>query len=119
MSNLFHGNLYFHFAKTRLLAIVIEVNNKMEDEAVASDNIVTEFATYEDFLDSQITPLDLYYLEVIFRICLVLWLSRVTDKTMLSWEKIKVTTTKVQYLAILQRLPTAYTRKFTLREDCA
>lgn len=36
----------------------------MEEEAVASDNIVTEFATYEDFLDSQITPLDLYYLEV-------------------------------------------------------
>ncbi|XP_065062789.1 cilia- and flagella-associated protein 299-like [Rhopilema esculentum] len=35
----------------------------MEEEAVASDNIVTEFATYEDFLDSQITPLDLYYLE--------------------------------------------------------
>ena len=31
----------------------------------ATDNIVTEFATYEDFLDSQITPLDLYYLEVI------------------------------------------------------
>jgi len=30
----------------------------------ATDNIVTEFATYEDFLDSQITPLDLYYLEV-------------------------------------------------------
>ena len=29
-----------------------------------SDNIVTEFATYEDFLDSQITPTDLYYLEV-------------------------------------------------------
>ena len=36
----------------------------MEDEAVgATDNIVTEFSTYEDFLDSQITPLDLYYLE--------------------------------------------------------
>ena len=30
----------------------------------ASDSIVTEFATYEDFLDSQITPTDLYYLEV-------------------------------------------------------
>lgn len=29
-----------------------------------SDSIVTEFATYEDFLDSQITPTDLYYLEV-------------------------------------------------------
>ena len=29
-----------------------------------SDTIVTEFATYEDFLDSQITPTDLYYLEV-------------------------------------------------------
>lgn len=39
---------------------------KMDEEAVgATDNIVTEFATYEDFLDSQITPLDLYYLEVI------------------------------------------------------
>ena len=30
----------------------------------ASDNIVTEFSTYEDFLDSQITSQDLYYLEV-------------------------------------------------------
>ena len=39
--------------------------NKMEDEAVgAADNIVTEFVSYEDFLDSQITPLDLFYLEV-------------------------------------------------------
>ncbi|KAI8838610.1 flagellar/basal body protein [Chytridium lagenaria] len=27
------------------------------------DNTVTEFATYEEYLDSQITPLDLYYLE--------------------------------------------------------
>ena len=36
----------------------------MEEEATAaSDNVVTEFAKYEDFLDSQITPLDLYYLE--------------------------------------------------------
>lgn len=36
----------------------------MEEEVTGgSDNIVTEFATYEDFLDSQITPLDLYYLE--------------------------------------------------------
>lgn len=37
----------------------------MDEEAVgATDNIVTEFATYEDFLDSQITQTDLYYLEV-------------------------------------------------------
>lgn len=36
----------------------------MEEEAPSgSDNIVTEFGTYDDFLDSQITPLDLYYLE--------------------------------------------------------
>ncbi|XP_074647253.1 cilia- and flagella-associated protein 299-like [Tubulanus polymorphus] len=36
----------------------------MEEEvAGGSDNIVTEFSTYEDFLDSQITSLDLYYLE--------------------------------------------------------
>lgn len=36
----------------------------MEEEGAAgADNIVTEFSTYEDFLDSQITSLDLYYLE--------------------------------------------------------
>ncbi|EDV25161.1 uncharacterized protein TRIADDRAFT_25763 [Trichoplax adhaerens] len=36
----------------------------MEDDVPASgDGIVTEFNTYEDFLDSQITPMDLYYLE--------------------------------------------------------
>ncbi|PIK37798.1 hypothetical protein BSL78_25365 [Apostichopus japonicus] len=36
----------------------------MEEEvATGSDNIVTEFNTYEDFLDSQITSHDLYYLE--------------------------------------------------------
>ena len=35
-----------------------------EDANTGADNIVTEFATYEDFLDSQITSLDLYYLEV-------------------------------------------------------
>lgn len=36
-----------------------------QDEALTTvDNIVTQFNTYEDFLDSQITTLDLYYLEV-------------------------------------------------------
>ena len=30
----------------------------------AADTIVTEYATYEDNLDSQITPTDLFYLEV-------------------------------------------------------
>ncbi|KAF4013100.1 hypothetical protein G4228_004391 [Cervus hanglu yarkandensis] len=35
-----------------------------QDEASTTvDNIVTQFNTYEDFLDSQITTLDLYYLE--------------------------------------------------------
>lgn len=29
-----------------------------------SDSIITEFSSYEDFLDSQITVTDLYYLEV-------------------------------------------------------
>ncbi|XP_013775426.1 uncharacterized protein C4orf22 homolog isoform X2 [Limulus polyphemus] len=33
------------------------------DIHVSSDQIITEFNTYEEFLDSQITPLDLYYLE--------------------------------------------------------
>lgn len=35
-----------------------------DDGATAVDNIVTQFSTYEDFLDSQITTVDLYYLEV-------------------------------------------------------
>ncbi|XP_038196110.1 cilia- and flagella-associated protein 299 isoform X1 [Arvicola amphibius] len=35
-----------------------------QDEGLtAVDNIVTQFNTYEDFLDSQITTIDLYYLE--------------------------------------------------------
>ena len=39
--------------------------DKMEEEAPSGgDNIVTEYATYDEFLDSQITPMDLYYLEV-------------------------------------------------------
>jgi len=38
-----------------------------EDGAGGIDGVVTEFNTYEDFLDSQITPLDLYYLEVRMR----------------------------------------------------
>ncbi|GCC31594.1 hypothetical protein chiPu_0010054 [Chiloscyllium punctatum] len=38
----------------------------MEDEhgGASVDNIVNEFETYESFLDSQVTSLDLYYLEV-------------------------------------------------------
>jgi len=35
----------------------------MEEDTSPSDNVVTDYATYEDFLDSQITSLDLYYLE--------------------------------------------------------
>ena len=40
------------------------ITNMEEEVPSGSDNIVTEFNTYEDFLDSQITSLDLYYLEV-------------------------------------------------------
>lgn len=35
-----------------------------EEGLSAVDNIVTQFNAYEDFLDSQITTMDLYYLEV-------------------------------------------------------
>lgn len=35
----------------------------IEDNAQKDSTLVTEFATYEDYLDSQITPVDLYYLE--------------------------------------------------------
>ena len=34
------------------------------EESKASDIIANEYATYEDFLDSQISAVDLYYLEV-------------------------------------------------------
>ncbi|XP_040273864.1 cilia- and flagella-associated protein 299 [Bufo bufo] len=34
-----------------------------EDTGAAMDGIITQFNTYEDFLDSQITSLDLFYLE--------------------------------------------------------
>lgn len=38
----------------------------MEEEVPSgSDNIVAEFASYEEFLDSHIKPIDLFYLEVI------------------------------------------------------
>lgn len=37
----------------------------MEEEvASGNDNIVTEYHTYEEFLDSQINDVDLFYLEV-------------------------------------------------------
>lgn len=36
----------------------------MEDDATTDHDAVIEFATYEDFLDSQISSTDLYYLEV-------------------------------------------------------
>ena len=37
---------------------------KMAEGQSAVDSLATEFSTYSDFLDSQITPTDLYYLEV-------------------------------------------------------
>lgn len=43
----------------------------MESEEITGgggDNIITEFETYEDYLDSQVTPLDLFYLEVFLQI---------------------------------------------------
>jgi hypothetical protein len=44
----------------------------MEDEVQNDQDAITEFATYEDFLDSQISTLDLFYLEVILFIkCLL------------------------------------------------
>lgn len=42
----------------------------MEEEVTSGgDNIVAEFNTYEDFLDSQIKPIDLFYLEVTIHVC--------------------------------------------------
>ena len=35
-----------------------------DDPTTVADSIVTEYATYEHYLDAQITPNDLFYLEV-------------------------------------------------------
>lgn len=35
-----------------------------DDAAAALDHVVTAFGTYEEYLDSQVTTQDLYYLEV-------------------------------------------------------
>ena len=40
-----------------------EIFIRMEDENGQGGNVVTEYSSYEDFLDSQITATDLYYLE--------------------------------------------------------
>ena len=37
----------------------------MDEDAGNDNDTIIEFATYEDFLDSQISTLDLYYLEVV------------------------------------------------------
>ncbi len=39
------------------------ISFRMEDENGQGGNVVTEYSSYEDFLDSQITATDLYYLE--------------------------------------------------------
>ena len=36
----------------------------MEEENLGGDTMISDFATYEDFLDAQITVADLFYLEV-------------------------------------------------------
>jgi hypothetical protein len=36
----------------------------MDDDASAAADIVMKYSTYEEFLDSQVTRLDLSYLEV-------------------------------------------------------
>lgn len=41
-----------------------DVDDEMDEDAGNDHDAVIEFATYEDFLDSQISTLDLYYLEV-------------------------------------------------------
>ena len=39
---------------------------KKDEDSTVIDAIVNEYSSYEQYLDSQITPTDLFYLEVIF-----------------------------------------------------
>ncbi|EPZ31005.1 hypothetical protein ROZALSC1DRAFT_26428 [Rozella allomycis CSF55] len=45
----------------------IELNQEAQSEIanIVADNAISEFATYEDYLDSQITQQDLYYLDLV------------------------------------------------------
>ena len=40
------------------------LSNMDDDAPTGTDNVITEFENYEQFLDSQITAVDLFYLEV-------------------------------------------------------
>ena len=70
-----------------------------EDVPSGGDNIVTEFTTYEDFLDSQITSLDLYYLEVNF------YVTSVSIQSVLQWV---ISHPKFIYTHVLQILSSVF-----------
>lgn len=54
----------------------------MDDDApTGTDNVITEFENYEQFLDSQITALDLFYLEVRIKLPIVITSSTTTNYT--------------------------------------
>lgn len=60
---------YYHSPATIQLYLLpwkyLKVNNMEDDNNdVFAGETVEKFRTYEDFLDSQIKPLDLFYLEV-------------------------------------------------------
>ena len=61
--NDYHRYRYLSSQQQGLMA-VSNVDGESGSHGAVFDSVVTEFATYEDFLDSQITPTDLYYLEV-------------------------------------------------------
>ena len=51
-------------ARKRSFVATATVGMAADEEGGVADSVATEFATYDDFLDSQVTPTDLYYLEV-------------------------------------------------------
>ncbi|XP_064395308.1 cilia- and flagella-associated protein 299-like [Halichondria panicea] len=53
----------FHYDNASFLNCIKMAATGEEASNTAADTIVTEYATYEDYLDSQITPTDLFYLE--------------------------------------------------------
>ncbi len=72
MYNYFHSNIPKNVVVENIIGIqtivfqieLIVLDFKMEDDLPAAVDIVMKFATYEEFLDSQVTRLDLSYLEV-------------------------------------------------------
>lgn len=64
-----HSNVYLHKLYLIKITQIIIMHQGVRKAMAASEgtdkDVICQYATYEEFLDSHVTPEDLYYLEVI------------------------------------------------------